>query len=466
MVKKERQGFGLWVLAWPIFIEIFLQTLLGTVDTLMVSRISDDAVAVVGISNQLFGALTTLFTTFAGGAGILIAQRMGSKRFGEARTIAIMGVTVSLVLGIVVSIVLFFYAGPIGGVLNIAPELLSLSNVYISYVGGGLFMVGMIASLGTAIRNTGNTKGPMYTGIIINVIHIILNYIFIFGVFGLPQLGLAGIAISSIVSRLVGVIILYSLFRRSFEIKVRLRDFRIFNGKLFKQILKIAWPLGINSSCWVFSQLIVYSFLAALGAEALAARTYLNTLESFCFTLGYAFALAGQIQIAHLFGAGKLKEAYRSAYRTLFIGLSIVSANMLLLFLFGKQLLAYFTSDPKIIAIGVSLLALNLLLQPSKMLNMALGNALNAIGDTRYTMYTSIVSMSLIGVGCSYWLGISFGWGLIGIYCCMIADELVRGLLVLARWRGRKVLRQADTGLSEENASLHGAGKRSASLTT
>lgn len=58
--EKERQGFGLWVLAWPIFIEVFLQTLLGTVDTLMVSRISDDAVAVVGISNQLFGALTTL----------------------------------------------------------------------------------------------------------------------------------------------------------------------------------------------------------------------------------------------------------------------------------------------------------------------------------------------------------------------------------------------------------------------
>lgn len=377
-----------------------------------------------------------------------------------------MGVTVSLVLGIVVSLVLFFYAAPIGNALNIAPELLSLSNVYISYVGGGLFMVGMIASLGTAIRNTGNTKGPMYTGIIINVIHIILNYIFIFGVFGLPQLGLAGIAISSIISRMVGVIILYALFRRSFEIKVKLRDFRIFNGKLFKEIVKIAWPLGINSSCWVFSQLIVYSFLAVLGAEALAARTYLNTLESFCFTLGYAIALAGQIQIAHLFGAGKLKEAYRSAFRTLFIGLTIVSVNMLLLFLFGKQLLGYFTSDSKIIAIGVSLLALNLLLQPSKMLNMALGNALNAIGDTRYTMYTSIVSMSLIGVGLSYWLGISVGWGLIGIYCCMIADELVRGLLVLARWRGRKVLRKADIGRIEENASLHGAGKRSASLTT
>lgn len=447
-MKKEKQGFGLWVLAWPIFIEVFLQTLLGTVDTLMVSRISDDAVAVVGISNQLFGALTTLFTTFAGGAGILIAQRMGSKRFGDARTIAIMGVSVSLVLGIVVSIVLFFYSGPIAGILNISPELLTLSNIYISYVGGGLFLVGMIASLGTAIRNTGNTRGPMYTGIIINVIHIILNYAFIFGMLGLPKLGLAGIAISSIISRLIGVIMLYSLFSRAFEIKIRIRDFGIFNGKLFKEIIKIAWPLGINSSCWVFSQLIVYSFLAVLGAEALAARTYLNTLESFCFTLGYAIALAGQIQIAHLFGAGKLKEAYRSAYRTLFIGLAIVSANMLLLFIFGRKLLGLFTSDPQIIAIGVTLLALNLLLQPCKMLNMAMCNALNAIGDTRYTMYISIVIMSLIGVGCSYWLGIGVGWGLTGIYFCMIADELVRGILVLLRWQRRKFLRLADKQFS------------------
>jgi Na+-driven multidrug efflux pump len=120
--------------------------------------------------------------------------------------------------------------------------------------------------------------------------------------------------------------------------------------------------------------------------------------------------------------------------------------------------------DPRIIAIGISLLALNLLLQPCKMLNMAMGNALNAIGDTRYTMYTSIVSMSIIGVGCSYWFGISLGWGLTGIYCCMIADEYVRGMLVLMRWRGREVLRQADVLKSDENASIHRGSKRRASL--
>ncbi|WP_244444659.1 MATE family efflux transporter [Paenibacillus camerounensis] len=439
-VKLKTGNVGLWVLAWPIFIEIFLQTLLGTVDTIMVSRISDDAVAVVGISNQLFGALTTLFTTFAGGAGILIAQRLGSGRQEDARVIAIMGVTASTVLGLIVSVVMFLFADPIGGALNISGELIPLAHVYLTYVGGGLFLVGLTASLGSAIRNTGNTRGPMYTGVAVNVIHIILNYIFIFGMFGLPQLGLGGIAISNVISRGLGAIVLLVMFCGAFERRIRLRDFAAFKRKLFGEIVKISWPLGLNSSAWVVSQLAIYSFLAMLGAKELAARTYLNTLESFCFTLGYAVAMAGQIRIATLFGAAQLSEVYRSAFRTLYIGLAIVSANVVLLFAFGKSLLGMFTVDGEIISIGVTLLALNLLLQPFKMLNMAMGNALNAIGDTRYTMTISIICMTTIGIGGSYLLGISWGWGLVGIYCCMIADEAARGLLVLRRWRGRKVL--------------------------
>ncbi|MCL6457411.1 MAG: MATE family efflux transporter [Gorillibacterium sp.] len=432
------------MLAWPIFIEVFLQTLLGTVDTIMVSRISDDAVAVVGISNQIFGALTTLFMTFAGGAGILVAQRIGSKRGEEARTIAIMGVSISTLIGIFLSIILFSFPEGIAHLLNVPDELIPLSNIYIGYVGGGMFMVAMMSAMSTAIRNTGNTKGPMYMGIMMNVLHIILNYIFIFGSFGFPKLGLGGVAVSDNVCRLLAVLVLFYMFRYSFERKILFAEFKVFNRKLFKEILKIGWPLGVNMACWVFSQLAIFSFLALLGPKELATRTYMNTLESFCFTLGYAFALSAQIQIAHLFGAKRINEAYKSAYRALIIGLIIVTANAFLIFLFGKYLLGIFTSDPDIIAMGVSLLALNLILQPCKMLNMAMGNSLNAVGDTKYVMYISIVSLSLIATGCSYWIGIEVGWGLIGIYCCMIADEMVRGLLVLNRWRGRKMLHKME----------------------
>ncbi|MBB6638199.1 MATE family efflux transporter [Cohnella thailandensis] len=444
-MKSLDRKFSLWTLAWPVFIEVLLQTMLGTVDTVMVSRISDDAVAVVGFSNQLFNALTTLFTTIAAGAGILIAQRLGSQRPEDARTLAVMSVTVSTAIGLLISFVLFFESRSIAMLLGLSEELWPLSDTYISYVGGGMFLAAMTAALGTAIRNTGNTRGPMYTGIFINLVHIVLNYGLIFGKIGFPEWGLTGVTVSDNACRLLSVFILLYMFRHSFERTIRLPDYLRFDLKLFKEILRIGWPMGVNMSCWVFSQLAIYSFLAMLGAKELAARTYMNTLESFCFMLGYAFALAVQIRIAYLYGESRTKEAYAAAYRALAFGLLLVLANALLLYLIGRQMLGLFTSDPEIVAMGVSLLGLNLVLQPGKMLNMALGNALNAVGDTRFTMYISLGSLGIIATFCSYWLGVGLGWGLIGIYWCMIADEYVRGALSLWRWRGKKYLNRAES---------------------
>ncbi|PRX71042.1 putative MATE family efflux protein [Cohnella sp. SGD-V74] len=443
-MKKNRNPYGLWMLAWPIFIEVLLQTLLGTVDTVMVSRISDDAVAVVGLSGQLFAALTTLFMTISGGAGILIAQKLGAKRGEDARTIAIMSLTVSGVIGLAISVLLYAQAENLAGMLGISDELLPLWNVYVSYFGGGMVLTALIAALSTAIRNTGNTRTPMYIGIAMNVVHIVLNYVLIFGMFGFPEWGLFGVTVSGNVSRLIAVLLLFYVFVYSFDRKIGFKDLLVFKPKLFKEVLHIGWPLGVNMSGWVFSQLAIYAFIAMLGAAELATKTYMNTLESFCFMLGYAISLAVQIQVAHLFGAGKTREAYVGAYRALGIGLGLAMLNALLLLATGRYLLGLFSQNEEILALGTSLLALNLLLQPGKVLNMSLNNALNAVGDTRYTMMTALFSLSLVATAGSYWLGIHAGWGLAGIYCCMIADEWVRGVLVLRRWKGQKYLRKAE----------------------
>jgi putative MATE family efflux protein len=431
----------LWALTWPVFIEMFLQFLLGTADTLMVSHISDDAVAVVGISNQLFSAVTILFMTVAGGAGVLIAQKLGAHKADDARKIGIMAVNISIAIGLVLSLLLYACAGSIAKLLQLSVNLQPLAISYISIVGGGMVLTAAMSTFSTVIRNTGNTRGPMFIAIGMNVIHITLNYCLIYGALGLPQLGLEGAAISTLISRLIASLVLFALFVNSFERRVAWKDIRLFDNSLFKEMLRVGWPMGVNMASWVMSQLIIFSFLAMLGTKELAARTYMNSMESFCFLLGYSVALAVQIQIAHLFGAGRMKEAYRSAYRALWVGLALVTLNALLLYVVGAPVLRVFTSDPQIVTIGVSLLALNLLLQPGKMLNMALGNALTATGDTRYVMMTSLVSMWLVATGGSYFLGIHLEWGVVGIYLAMIADEYLRGIAVLFRWIGQKSLR-------------------------
>ncbi|GLX67386.1 MATE family efflux transporter [Paenibacillus glycanilyticus] len=459
MQKREHNKFSLWMLAWPIFIELFLQFLLGAADTLQVSRISDDAVAVVGFSTQLFSALMTLFMTVAGGAGILIAQRIGSRNNEDARTIAIMSVKVSAVIGLGISVLLYAMPGQIASLLQLPDELMPLAKTYISIVGGGMVLVAVMSALSNAIRNTGNTKGPMYTAIGMNVIHVGMNYAFIFGKFGFPEWGLKGVAISTDISRLLAVIVLFMMFFGAFARQITFRDFfKLFDRTLFKEILKIGWPMGVNMSCWVFSQLLIFTYIARLGAVELSTRTYMNTLESFCFLLGYSLALALQIQIAHLYGAGKAEEAYRNSYRALWIGLGIVTVNALVLYLIGGHILKLFTKDPEIIAMGISLLGMNLLLQPGKMLNMGIGNALNAVGDTRYVMWTSITSMTLIASILSYIFGITLGWGLVGIYACMILDEYIRGIWVLQRWRKKKFLKPAQEKMAASSPNTGSSG--------
>lgn len=444
-MTDTQKKMTLWALAWPIFIEMFLQFLLGTADTFMVSRISDDAVAVVGIANQLFNAVTILFSAVTGGAGVLIAQRIGAQRNEDARKISIMTVKASAAIGLVLSLVLYFGAARVAGMLQLEQALLPLAQTYIAIVGGGMVLTAIMSTLSTVIRSTGDTRTPMFAAIGMNVVHILLNYLLIYGTFGFPALGLEGAAISTVMSRLLASAVLFFVWIGAFSRRLEWSDWKLFDRPMFSEVLRIGWPLGLHMSSWFFTQLVIYAFIAKLGAEALAARTYMNTLESFCFLLGFSVALAVQIQIAYLYGAGHKEEAYRSAYRATGIGLVIVGLNALLLYVMGESILSFFTQDTGILSLGLSLLGLNLILQPGKMVNMAMGNALIAIGDTRFVVYNGFFSMWIVAAGMSYVLGIQWGWGLLGIYAAMIADEYLRGLLVTVRWSRKKVLNQSVT---------------------
>ncbi|MFC0212156.1 MATE family efflux transporter [Paenibacillus chartarius] len=439
-MNNERK-MSLWMLTWPVFLEMFLQFLLGTADTLMVSHISDDAVAVIGISSQLFNAVNILFMAIASGAGILIAQRLGARRPQEARLISIMGAKVSIGIGLALSIVLNLGAGPVAKLLQIPGPLQPLAETYISIVGSGMVFMAAMGAFGTAIRNTGDTRTPMYIALGMNVIHVLFNYVAIFGAFGIPALGLTGVAWSTTISRLLGAAAMLAVYRRSFSPGIQWRDWRLYDRTMFRETLRISWPLGVNMSAWCFTQLVIFAFVAMLGSKELSARTYMNTMESFCFMIGFSIALAGQIRIAHLFGSGEKEKAYRTAYQVMWIGLGLVFVNAFLLYAFGDKAISLFTKDGDIVALGVSLLAVNLLLQPVKMVNMAIGNALTAVGDTRFPMITGTISMWTVAVGCSYYLGIQLGWGLLGIYTAMIADEFLRGVLVGIRWRSRRFMR-------------------------
>lgn len=432
---KVEKKMTLWALAWPIMTEMFLQFAIGTTDTLMVSRISDDAVAVVGFSNQFFNAVLVIFMLVASGSGILIAQNLGAGKQKDARTLATMAIVVTGGIGIVVSTGIYFGAEWFAAVLQVPIEIRPLAGDYMSIVGGGMILTALNVALSTCIRNTGDTRSPMYIAIGMNILHVILNAAFIFGLFGFPKLGLIGVALSTVICRFLAICVLLRLFRHAYGTKIAWSEFFHIDIRLLKNIFRIGWPMSLSGGSFNVTQLIVMSYVGMMGAQELAARTYMNTMESFAFTVGWSIALAVQIQISYLFGSGRYKEAYYSCYKAMGLGMFLVTFNTGLMLMFREQILNYFTGDTWIINMAVTLLWLNLILQPGRMLNMALGQSINAIGDGKYSMFVSLPCMWLISVGLTYVLGLSFEWGLYGVYTCMILDEYIRGVFMWLRWR-------------------------------
>lgn len=458
---KTDSKMSLWTLSWPIMIEMFLQFAIGTADTLMVSRISNDAVAVVGFANQFFNAVMVVFMLVTSGAGILIAQRLGAGQDRDARMLATMAIMITSILGVIVSVAIFFSAGTLAEALNVPTEILPLADDYMTIVGAGMFLTALNVALSTCVRNTGDTKSPMYIAFGMNILHVILNACFIFGTLGFPQWGLTGVAISTVIVRLLGVLVLIRLFRHAFGSKIAWREFLQYKIRLLKDVLRLGWPMSLNGASWTLSQLAIFSIIGIMGTNELAARTYMNTMESFAFTVGWSLSIAAQIQVAYFFGAGKLKEAYNSCYRALWIGLLLVTLNTGIMLVFRESILNYFTEDTWIIDTAIKLLWLNLILQPGKMLNMALGQSVSAIGDARYSMMVSLPCMWVLAFGLSYALGLSMEWGLYGVYVGMILDEYTRGIVMWFRWRKHrksgKLAEQAGPKLDGIGAAQAGA---------
>ena len=203
-VKKELKK-----ITWPLFVETALFSLLGSVDTIMLGKYSDNAVAAVGVANQIIWMFNLLFVIITAGTSILITQHLGAK--SEKKTIIqVSGISIgiNLIIGIIVSALMFLGGSSIMKFLNSPPEIIEFGVQYLYIVGGFLFFQAIMMTFTAILRAHSLTKICMKVTIIINIVNIVLNYILIFGKLGFPVMGVAGAALATTVSKALGVIIL------------------------------------------------------------------------------------------------------------------------------------------------------------------------------------------------------------------------------------------------------------------
>ena len=426
------------VITIPVFVELALVMLLGAVDTVMLSRYSDNSVAAVGLDNQLMSLIFLVYQFFSMGAAILCAQYIGAGMRKRLVQVVGMALVVNLLLGMAVSALLFFYAEHLLILMGLSTELMGDGLVYLKLTGALSFFQALSLTFSASLRSADKVVWPMAVTGIVNVLNILGNYVLIFGHWGFPQLGVEGAAIATAASRAVSMVLLAIVHFRVHIPRFPLSYFRPIPWKELRNLLKIGIPAMSENISYSLSQVVITYFINQISNEALAARTYCANMIMFVYRFCLSITQGGDILVGHLVGQWRHQAAYVLGNYFFRWALIITLTGSVMLALAGPTLLNAFTDNEEIIQMGIWVLVVDVFLEAGRTSNIFAGSTLRATGDVVYPFVVGIIFQWSIAVGLSYVIGIPLGYGLVGMWIGFALDESIRGVILVRRWQSGK----------------------------
>lgn len=429
----------------PLIVERVLGATISVADTLMVARCGEAAVSGVSLVSSVNILMIQVFAALATGGAIVAAQYLGRDDDENATVAAKQLLLVTGVLSVLIMILCL--AGQsliLNGLFgNAEPLVMHNADVYFIYSAISYPFLSIYNACAALFRSMGNSRVSMVTALFMNLLNIGGNAILIFG-YGM---GVAGAAIASLISHIVGAAMLLFLLRsRHNRICIDgLSDFR-FRPQMVKNILQIGIPTGTETLIFQIGKLMVASMVTSFGTVAIAANAVANNMMTFSQIAGSAINLAMITVVGQCVGSGDYRQAKDHIFRLTGLSyLSMVIMNSLMM-LFMKQIIALFALSVPTgeLAWKLSMICcLNgILFWPAA---FTLPNGLRAANDVTFTMASSVLSMWLWRVGLGYLLGSMIGLGAVGVWIAMGADWLFRMAMFSARffsgkWQNRQLI--------------------------
>jgi putative MATE family efflux protein len=424
-------------LAWPVISENFLQTMLGIVDTIMVARLGPAALAGVGSAIQIMFFIISALSATSVGSSVLVAQSVGAQDLARASKLAKQSLVWSILISIPLLLIGLVAAEPIISIFGMEPEPSKVGADYLRVTMGTLSVLTLMLLGSGVLRGIGDSRTPMLITLLANIVNAIFAYGFIFGELGLPELGAVGSAWATFLARAVGLSILLTVMWRGVRgVSIRGASDWWPDWKLASQILKIGLPAAteqmLNSVAFLTMSIVV----AQLGTLALAAHRVALNAMSISFLPGLGFALAATALVGQSIGARRPDEA--KAVTTIATqGAMVWMAILAVIFLFfAEKIIAIFTPDPTVVAMGGAGLRAIALTQPFWAINMVQSGGLRGTGNTQFPLRvgtSGIWAAVILGAITTYLTSKSFG--LIPIWAAFLFTAPVTAFLTWRKFR-------------------------------
>jgi putative MATE family efflux protein len=401
-------------MALPAIAGLSTQMLVSLIDTAMVGRIAEAkvALAAMGIGVLATWAVVSFFSSLATGTQVLIAKAFGRKKNNEVSQILNSSIGLNALVGILVSLIFVFFSKTISQFFSADYEVGNQAGEYLFYRFMGLPFFMITVAFRGFYFGIGRTKIFMYSGIMVNALNIILNYIFIYGEFGLPAMGLAGAAIGSTIATFADVIYYFTIsMTKEIKTKYNLFSNLNFNTEYIKSIIKISVPVSFQNISILVGFLSFISVIGLIGIKEQAASqvVFSSLLISLMPCLG--FGVAAQTIFGNNLGAGKTRRGKEYIFDMIRIS-TFYTLSLALIFVFVPELILHIvTDDADIISTAQPIMKIAGIGQLFYAAGIILANALQASGKSLFVMFSDVLSNWIVFVPLSYLLGVKLGLG-------------------------------------------------------
>ncbi|WP_462109827.1 MATE family efflux transporter [Campylobacter concisus] len=422
----------------PIFLDMFLHFITLIINTYMVTKVSVHLVGAMGAGNQVMDLFMTIFNFLSIGCSVVVAQALGAKKNDLVSNVIHASITSNTLFGIFSAIVIYVFGYNILNLLNVPKELINDSFSYLHILGFALLFDGIGMVLAAVLRIYNLATAVMLTSVLMNVITILGNAISLFGWFNLPNLGLQGVAISTLVGRLVGIFVLAYMLSQKAKVKIYFKKLLVVPFEILKKILSIGLPSAGENLLWMAQYMVAFGFVASMGEASLSVQTIYFQITLLILLCGASISVANEVIVGHLVGASEFNEAYTRTFRALRLGVFITLVVVLIAYALKYQIMDALNLNENLRAIMLPLFTLSIFLEAGRTFNIVIVNALRASGDAKFPLITGLIFMWGLSLPLGYFLGIYLGWGIIGVWIGFCADEWLRGLANTWRWRSKK----------------------------
>ncbi len=424
-------------LVLPIIIEQLLASTIGLFDTIMVSSAGEAAVAGVSTVDSLNLLLINLFMGIATGTTVVISQYIGANRYKDAKRTATQSLWASIFISVLIMTLCVIDCHWVLSLLfgKIEQDVMGHAVSYFLYSAISYPFLAVYSTCAAIYRAKGNATATMIISIIMNIINVSGNAIFIYCF----KMGAGGAALSSLISRAVGAMIMVLLLlRRSEEINIRKMFPFKFQWDVLKLVLLIGLPAAAESVIFQLGKVMTQSFITGYGTEAITANGVVNTIFAIALIPGNSLNIAIMTVVGQLIGAGKTKEAKR--YVWLFGGIVMllqVFTNSIIYAVHTPVFSLFGLGDKTAAIANQLLLSITIVVPVLWAASFTIPAGLRASGDVKFPMIISICTMWFGRVLFGYLLGSVFGLGVLGIWIGMYLDWLLRAPIYILRLRKR-----------------------------